>query len=209
MKRFVIFVFTVIMGLSFSAGAMAQEKKAKSASQGQASSGQTSSEAKKPTIKKENVATVKATVQAINLDTRVVTLKGPKGNVFDLKVGEEAKNLPQVKVGDVVVAKYYESLAVEVKKPGEPGGVMASGAVATAEPGAKPAGVVANQVTVTTTVEAIDPKKTHVTLKGPEGNSVKVKVQDPKNLKNVKVGDQVIITYTEALAISVDKPKKK
>ena len=152
MKRLVVFGFTVIIGMSFSAGARADEKKAKSASQGQAASEQTSSEAKKPTIKKEKVVTVKATVEAIDLNTRVVTLKGPKGNVFDLKVGEEAKNLPQVKVGDVVVAKDYESIAVEVKKPGEPGGVAASGAVATAKPGEKPAGVVAKQVTVTTTV---------------------------------------------------------
>ena len=209
MKKLVMLAFTVVMGLSFSAAAMAQDKKGKPASPGQVSSEQTSSEAKKPTIKKESVVTVNATVEAIDLNTRVVRLKGPKGNVFDLKVGEEAKNLPQVKVGDVVTAKYYESIAVEVKKPGEPGGVTASGALATAEPGAKPGGIVANQVTVTTTVEAIDPKKTHVTLKGPEGNSVKVKVQDPKNLKNVKVGDQVVITYSEAIGISVEKPKKK
>ncbi len=209
MKKLVMLAFTVVMGLSFSAAAMAQDKKGKPASQGQVSSEQTSSEAKKPTIKKESVVTVNATVEAIDLDTRVVRLKGPKGNVFDLKVGEEAKNLPQVKVGDVVRAKYYESIAVEVKKPGEPGGVTASGALATAEPGAKPAGVVTSQVTVTATVEAIDRKKTHVTLKGLEGNSVRVKVRDPKNLKNVKVGDQVIITYTEALAISVEKAKKK
>ena len=190
MKRLVVFAFTVFVGLAFGAGVMAKE-------------------AKKPTIKKENVVTVNATVLAIDLDTRVVTLKGAKGNVFDLKVGEEAKNLPQVKVGDEVVAKYYESLLVEVKKPGAPGGVTTSGALATAKPGDKPAGVVTNQVTVTTTVEKIDPKKAYVILKGPEGNSVKVKVQDPKNLKNVKVGDQVVITYTEALAISVEKPKKK
>ncbi len=190
MKRLVVFAFTVMVGLSFAAGAMAKE-------------------AKKPTIKKENVATVTAEVLAVDLNTRVVTLKGPKGNVFDLKVGDEAKNLPQLKVGDVVTAKFYESIAVEVRKHGEPGGVTASGAVATAEPGAKPGGVVANQVTVTTTLEAIDPKKTYVILKGPEGNSVKVKVRDPKNLKNVKVGDQVIITYTEALAISVEAAKKK
>jgi hypothetical protein len=209
MKRLVIFLFTVVMGLSFGAGAMAQDQKGKSASQGQASSKQKANESKKPSIKEERVVTVNATVEAIDLNTRVVRLKGPKGNVFDLKVGEEAKNLPQVKVGDLVVAKYYESVAVEVRKPGEPGGVTATEAVATAEPGAKPAGVVTSQVTVTTTVEAIDRKKTYVTLKGPEGNSVNVKVRDPKNLKNVKVGDQVVITYTEALAISVEHAKKK
>lgn len=98
MKRLGIFALAVIIGLSFSAGAMAKE-------------------AKKPTIKKENVTTVKAKVQAVDLNTRAVTLKDTKGKVFDLKVGEEAKNLPQVQVGDEVVAKYYESLAVEVRKP--------------------------------------------------------------------------------------------
>lgn len=72
-----------------------------------------------------------------------------------------------------------------------------------------PAGAVARQVTVTATVEDISPKKTYVTLKGPEGKTVDVRVRDPKNLENVKVGDQVIITYTEGLAISVEKPKEK
>lgn len=204
MKKLVVLVFTVIVGLSFAAGALAQEKQGKPAG-----SGQTSKEGKKPSIKKENVVTLNATVEAIDLNTRVVTLKDSKGNVFDLKVGEEAKNLPQVKVGDLVVAKYYESIAVEVRKHGEPGGVTASEAVATAKPGEKPAGVVANQLTITTTVQSIDRKKNYVTLKGPEGNLVKIKVQEPKHLKNVKVGDQVVITYTEALAISVEKAKKK
>ncbi len=105
MKRFVVLALTVLVGLSVATGAMAKE-------------------GKKPTIKKENVATVTAEVLAIDLNARVVTLRGPEGNVFDLKVGEEAKNLPQLKVGDLVTAKFYESIVVEVRKPGEPGGVI-------------------------------------------------------------------------------------
>ncbi len=81
--------------------------------------------------------------------------------------------------------------------------------MATAKPGEKPAGVAISQKTITATVEAIDTKKPSVTLKGPEGNLVTVKVKNPKHLENVKVGDQVVITYTEALAISVHKAKKK
>jgi hypothetical protein len=34
------------------------------------------------------------------------------------------------------------------------------------------------------------------------------KVQDPANLEKVKVGDELMITYTEALAISVEHVKK-
>ena len=59
------------------------------------------------------------------------------------------------------------------------------------------------------TIVAIDPGKTFVTLKGPEGKSETFPVKDPKNLDNVKVGDQVSITYTKALAISVQKAEKK
>ncbi len=138
-----------------------------------------------------------------------MTLKGPKGNLFDLKVGEQAKNLPQVKVGDQVVVKYYQSIAARVKKPGEAGGAAATKTLEAAKPGERPGGMVANMVTVTATVEDISPKKTYVSLKAPDGKIFDVKVKDPKNLENVKVGDQVEITYTEALAVSVEKPKKK
>ena len=80
--------------------------------------------------------------------------------------------------------------------------------MATANPGEKPAGAMVQQVTVTATVEAIDKNSQYVTLKGREGKTVEVKVKDPKNLEGVKVGDEAVITYTEALAISVEKAKK-
>ncbi len=48
-----------------------------------------------------------------------------------------------------------------------------------------------------------------VTLKGPEGNLFKVKAKDPEKLKAVSVGDLVDITYTQALAVSVEPAPKK
>jgi len=71
-----------------------------------------------------------------------------------------------------------------------------------------PAGVAARQVTVTASVEAIDKETPSITLKGPEGNVVTVIVMDPKNHEKVKVGDKLAITYTEALAISVERAEK-
>jgi Cu/Ag efflux protein CusF len=68
--------------------------------------------------------------------------------------------------------------------------------------------VAAEQTTVVATVEKVDAKKRLVTVKGPRGNTVDIEVKDPKKLKQVKVGDEVEITYTEALAISVESPKK-
>jgi len=164
---------------------------------------------KKPSVKKEQIVSETATVQAVDQATRVVTLKGSKGNVFDLKAGEEVRNLVQVKVGDQVKVKFYQSLAVEVMAPGKaPGGVQETVVMDRAKPGEKPAGMVGGQVTVTATVDAIDKKKQTVTLKGPEGKTRVVKVANPTNLKNVKVGDDVVITLTEAVAISVEGVKK-
>ena len=195
MKKLLVLLMAVVFGTTLAFGALAGEKgKDKDA---------------KPSGIKERALEMTATVQAIDLAKRVVTLKGEKGNVFDLKVGEEAKNLPQVKVGDLVTIKYYESLAFEVTKPGQAVAVGATTGVASAKPGEKPAGVAAGQVTITATVEAIDAKKNYVTLKDPEGKTKEIKVKDPKNLVNVKVGDQVAITYTEALGIEVTPAKKK
>jgi hypothetical protein len=54
----------------------------------------------------------------------------------------------------------------------------------------------------------IDAAAPSVTLKKPDGTSFTVKVKDPDNLKLVKVGDQVDITYSESKAISVEKKAK-
>ena len=122
---------------------------------------------------------------------------------------ERAKNLPQVKVGDEVVAKYHESVVVQMASPGTPLGVTKTETSTAAKLGEKPAGTESSQVTVVATIVEIDPGKTFIILKGHEGKSVIVQVKDPKKLENVKVGDQLSITYTQALAISVEKAKKK
>ena len=60
-----------------------------------------------------------ATVEAVDQSTRMVTLKGSKGDELTFKAGEEVRNLAQVHVGDEVKFAYYESLAVRVLKEGE------------------------------------------------------------------------------------------
>jgi propanediol utilization protein len=156
-----------------------------------------------------DVTAVTAQVQAVDLAKRIVTLKGPEGNVFDVKVGDEVRNLPQVKVGDMVVAKYFEAVAIEVKKGGL--GIRSAEsqtAVSRAQPGERPAGGVATTTTIVANVLKVDSAKQVVTLEGPSGKSVKVKVKDPAVFKEIKAGEQVEMTITEALAIAVEAPRK-
>ena len=166
-------------------------------------------EDEKPNVKKRHYVTVIATVQAINLKNRVVTLKSNE-RLFDVTVGPKAKNLPQLKVGDVVTAKYYEAVSAKVYKAGQAPNVNEESAtLETAKEGEKPGGKLKSKTTITATVESIDIKKPTVTLVNQEGKQLIVKIEEPKLLENVKVGDEVVITYSEAIAISVEKAKKK
>jgi len=153
--------------------------------------------------------TVTATVTKIDQATREVTVKTEDGEEFSFVAGDNVKNLAQVKVGDVVTAKYAEALAYEVKKGGTavaPATAVAAGAAALGE---MPAGAVARQTTVTVLITAIDTKAPSVTFQGAGGKTKTIKVLHPEKLEGVKVGDTVEITYTEALAISVDAAPKK
>jgi len=154
-------------------------------------------------------ATVTATVTQINQVTREVTVKTEDGKEFSFVAGDNVQNLAQVKVGDVITAKYAEALAYEVKKGGTavaPETTVVGGRTALGE---MPAGAIARQTTVTVLITAIDTKAPSVTFQGPGGKSKTIKVLHPEKLEGVKVGDTVAITYTEALAISVDPAPTK
>lgn len=161
-------------------------------------------------IQQTNVVTVTATVKAIDYKKRLVTLLGPEGDTLEISAGPEVRNLDQVKRGDLVVVGYRESIALRLKKPGEAElGVETAEAAERAPVGGQPGAAAADSITVTTKIVKIDKTKQQVTLKGPKGNTAVVTVKDPTRLEKVKVGDLVEITYTQALAISVEPAPKK
>lgn len=158
----------------------------------------------------DQTITAAATVDKIDQKTRHVTLKRPDGTKFTIVAGPEVRNLAQVKKGDVVKLEYRESVAYEVNKAGtSKPGVSATTDVTRSQPGAKPGGSVTDTVTVRMTITAINKGASEATLLGPDNESTVVKVRDPKRLDLVEVGDVVDLTYTEALAISVEKAAKK
>ena len=157
------------------------------------------------------VRAVEVSAQVVSIDkaTRTVTLKGPQGNVVDVVAGDEVRNFAQIKVGDFVVVRYAQALTLELRKTKGPvGDVAVSQQTARAQPGERPAAAGARQVTAIATVTAVDPKKSTITLKGPRGNVVTLDVQNPDQFKVVKKGDQVEVTYTEAVALSVEPAAK-
>jgi hypothetical protein len=152
---------------------------------------------------------VKATVVGIDKATRTVTLKGPQRTV-DVTCGDDVKNFDQIRVGDRVLVQYVAAVALELKKTKAPLDVKVDMGAAGSAPGAKPGGVLGRQVTILADVVAVDPKKSTISLKGPRGNVIDVDVRNPEQFKVVHKGDQVQVTYAEAVALSVEPaPAKK
>ena len=153
---------------------------------------------------------ISAQVVAINKASRTLSLKGPQGNVVDVVAGDEVKNFAQIKVGDLVVVRAVQALSLELQavKSGA-SGISEKTSAAKAKPGARPAAVAGREITAIAQVTDVNPKASTITLKGPRGNEVTLDVQNPDQFKVVKKGDEVLVTYTEAVAISVEPGAKK
>jgi hypothetical protein len=150
--------------------------------------------------------TVTATIEAIDQSSRTITVKDDKGIYETLDVGPGVARFNELKVGDKITARYYENVVVRVKKPGEPAVDVASGALTRSQ--ATPGGTAAAQRTITVTVTAMDPKARSVTVKGPNNYVYSRRVQDKKVFDQLKVGDRLDMTWTNALLLSAEPPKK-
>ncbi|HEX3381200.1 MAG TPA: hypothetical protein VHU21_15595 [Paraburkholderia sp.] len=145
-----------------------------------------------------------ATVVGIEPETRTVWLKDPKGKVVQVVVGEEARNFDQLKVGDAIRVEYSQALTISLHKGNAPLSANETQTLDRTPAGAKPGGSASREVTIMANVVAVNHQSGVVTLKGPQGNSVDLVVQDPDQLKRIRKGDQMKAVYTEAVAISVE-----
>jgi len=152
-------------------------------------------------------ATITASVEAIDHGNRTVTLKGPKGNYVTIDVPASVTRFDSIKVGDKLTATYYENIVLNVLKPGDKPRDTAQAAV-TRSDSTKPGATASKQRTITAEITAIDMKVPSISFKGPNGWAYSSKVEDKNALSKVKVGDKVDITWTEALLVSMDAPKK-
>jgi hypothetical protein len=148
---------------------------------------------------------VTATVEAIERAGREVTAKKPDGTYVVFYVPAAIKRFDTLKVGDKITARYYETIVLRLKTPGEKDVDTAKSASVRTED--RPSGTASHQQTITATITAIDPKTPSITFTGPRGWSYSSRVEDKEALAKVKVGDKVDITWTEAMVLSLDDSK--
>ena len=153
-----------------------------------------------------------ATVMSVNYDSRLITLQGKDGKTLTVEASPEVKRLKEIKVGDMVVIALTQAIAVELKKAGSASGVSVKEEVKPTKAGERPGISGQREVKSTVTIDAVDLKNNIVNFTGPKGNVNVVAVQRPEMrefLKTLKVGDKVDVTFTEAVAVSVEPAPKK
>lgn len=162
--------------------------------------------ADKPSISTKQTVKLTAQILAIDHEALQVTLQGPQGNVRTIQLDKEARRLNEVEVGDTVYAEYVQHLSIEVvagdgARPG-------SGSMSTVKraPDSEMPGAVTTETTLSmATVEEINLEDSTFKLNWGDGGIKAYSARDPENLKKAAVGDLVLVTYTEALALSVQE----
>ena len=174
--------------------------------------GEHNATAGEPVMRREEqqLVSVTATIKAIDLAKREIVFQGPAGDEMTFIVSDKVKRLNKAKVGDKVTANYYVSVAGEFRPPTEeekahPISLVSAGA--RSPDSHAPAGAIGRTVKVVTKVVGLDLLKETATLQGPLGDCAHVRASNVDNLKKIRLGDNIVVTYTEALVISLDKPK--
>ena len=152
------------------------------------------------------VHTLTAKVVSIDAETREVVLMGEDGVELELVASEKTRNLDQVNPGDTVNAKVVEQVSIELVKGDELQAMdLNIDRNAQAEEGEMPARAAIETTINVYTVEAINLEANTFKLRNVEGEVDEFTAEDPANLAKAAIGDAVVVTTTEAIAVEVVK----
>jgi Cu/Ag efflux protein CusF len=144
------------------------------------------------------VLTLKGEVVTVDPANLLVAIKHESGNVSTMEV-RSAAELQGIKPGDRVSVQFFEG--GQIGKPQE----TESPAVASLREGLLAVTGTAMKHHLVGSVERVDTYSQEVTLKGSDGSLQTIEIINPEDLENVKVGDTVVITNAQALALSLTK----
>jgi len=163
-----------------------------------------------PPVGEAQLIELTATVEDVDADERLLTLKGPQGRVVILRVGPDVPSLDQVSPGDDVDVVYYRAALQQAEKldpSAERSGSVTDSASAAGVVEGMPAGVGARTVRETVEVLGVDKYKKAVAFRDMNGRYQEVSVDAPHLehwLDDLSEGDKVRVVYTEALAVKIE-----
>ena len=166
------------------------------------------SQEKMPAKEKWSMITMEGTVTEIVKETREITLMGPEGGLVTFTADEAIERFDEIAVNDVITFDYWTYMMAEFREPtaaelAEPIVVVAD-ASKTPE-GVAPGAAVGAVVRAIVTIEALNRPYMLAVVKGPKGNYLTIEMADAELITKLNIGQVVILTYAEAVAVSLKK----
>lgn len=155
----------------------------------------------------ERAVEASAVVVSVDQETRLVVLEREDGTKVKIVAGSEVRNLDQVDPGDRVVIRYLQAIAAQMAEPGKVAETEGASAVARAPEGEKPKALAGAEIRTTVRIVSVDMEINQVVFTPPDGIVRSVVVREPEMqefVRTLEPGDEVDVTFTEALAISVE-----
>ncbi|MCO7510501.1 hypothetical protein NJH77_14735 [Serratia fonticola] len=155
-----------------------------------------------------------AKVVSVDQQNRVVVLAGTEGHNVSFKLTDQAKDLTHLKAGDTIQATIVRSRIVKLDTDLDKAAPAITSLYEESDAtknNPNPNVNAVHQVNLTLKITHIDVKKHEITFEGPAGRKKVVSVEDPAiqaRLKDLKVNQSVVVTYTDLLDIRADHTKK-
>lgn len=156
------------------------------------------------TASREEAVQLTGVVRGVDTETRRLTVEGRERTVI-YRVSDEVRNFDQIEVGDRVTLDYYESVAVAMADPDDPGDALTDTFGARAGAGERPGLAGATVTTFVVEFIAFDASTGIATIRTPEGDVMSVRVAEElrRFARTRSPGDRILVLVEEAVAVGV------
>ncbi|MEM1403235.1 MAG: hypothetical protein AAGG55_07895 [Pseudomonadota bacterium] len=153
---------------------------------------------------------IDAEVLAIDHETREMVLALPTGEQVTTVVDEAVERLNEIEAGDLLVVTYLSALAADLREPTEE--ELANPWVEGADAGVNsgegaPGAAVVMAVRAVCTIEGMNrlTGTVTVTIMDPRGKAHVIGDVAAERIESLRVGQSVVMTFTQAVAIGIEK----
>ncbi|PRY23847.1 hypothetical protein CLV78_104340 [Aliiruegeria haliotis] len=144
------------------------------------------------------------TIDALDQSNRTFRVRDGRTAVT-FRAGPQVQNFGELEVGDTIAIEYYESIAVGMADPSDPGTAVGEVVMGRAAPGERPAGGAIGSVTAVVELISYDAATDLATVKRPDGETETVLVPDDliPFVAARSPGDNIVVAIDRAVAVAV------
>jgi len=151
-------------------------------------------------------------VEAVDVEKRQITLRGPAGRKGTFPVSPEVRRLSELKAGDTILCEYSVVAVAELRDPTpeEAAAPLVLAEMIDRRPAnLPPGGTIARTIRMVTKIAGLNGTAGTVTLDGPLDGQILTKVEEPSIMVQLRVGQQIVVKFDETLVLSVEPATQK